>query len=177
MKNDSFIWIKVIHGMPTPCTTLTPMNKISMSRHWLLLVESARTMTRKCCLSEVRQSNFFLSFYLENFFYCAIIVEHAECSPIIIQNSSNPSSNTIGCTTVRPYDHMTVQPHKVLLLTCAVNCTAGTPKAQLCPVVQWSMHWAPSWMTWVQGKALCLYEDLHEKKMHAPPLGLAKSIY
>ena len=149
MKNDSFIWFKVIHGMPTPCTTLTPMNKISMSRHWLLLVESARTMTRKCCLSEVRQSNFFLSFYLENFFYCAIIVEHAECSPIIIQNSSNPSSNTIGCTTVRLYDHMTVQPLKVLLLTWLVNCTAGTPRAQLCPVVQWSMHWAPSWMTWV----------------------------
>ena len=28
-----------------------------------------------------------------------------------------------------------------------------------------------------QGKALCVYEDLHEKKMQAPPLGLAKSIY
>ena len=28
-----------------------------------------------------------------------------------------------------------------------------------------------------QGKALCVCEDLHEKKMQAPPLGLAKSIY
>ena len=28
-----------------------------------------------------------------------------------------------------------------------------------------------------QGKALCMYEDLHEKKMQALPLGLAKSIY
>ena len=28
-----------------------------------------------------------------------------------------------------------------------------------------------------QGKALCMCEDLHEKKMRAPPLGFAKSIY
>ena len=28
-----------------------------------------------------------------------------------------------------------------------------------------------------QGKELCVCEDLHEKKMQAAPLGLAKSIY
>ena len=39
---------------------------------------------------------------------------------------------------------MTVRPYKVLLLACVVNCTAGTPKSRLCPVVQWSVHWAPS---------------------------------
>ena len=50
-------------------------------------------------------------------------------------------------TTVRPYDHTTVQPYKVLLLTCVVNCTVGMPTPRLCPVVQWSVHWALSWMT------------------------------
>ena len=70
MKNDSFVSIKVIQGMPTPCTTLTPMNKISMSRHWLLLVESARTMTRKCCLSEIRQSQLFFVLLLGEFLLC-----------------------------------------------------------------------------------------------------------
>ena len=43
-------------------------------------------------------------------------------------------------TTVRPYD----RPYKVLLLTCVVNYTAGTPTPRLCPVVQWSVHRAPS---------------------------------
>ena len=105
-------------------------------------------------------------------------MEHAECSPISIQNSSNPSSNTIGCTTVRPYDHTTVQPHKVLLLTCVVNCTAGTPRPQLRSVVNAlgsKLDYLDSSLG--QGKALCVCEDLHEKKMQAPPLGLAKSIY
>ena len=52
-------------------------------------------------------------------------------------------------TTVRPYDHTTIQPYKVLLLTCVVNCTAGMPMPRLCPVVQWSVHWALSRMTQV----------------------------
>ena len=38
------------------------------------------------------------------------IAELAERSPIIIQNSSNPSSRKkFGCTTVLPYDPTTVQ--------------------------------------------------------------------
>ena len=61
-----------------------------------------------------------------------IIVELAERSPIIIQNSSNPSSRKnlvvrpYDRTTVRPYDRTTVRPYKVLLLTCVVNCAPGS---------------------------------------------------
>ena len=47
------------------------------------------------------------------------------------------------------YNHTTIQPYKVLLLTCMVNCTAGTPTPRLCSVVQWSVHQAPSWTTQV----------------------------
>ena len=68
------------------------------------------------------------NFNLLNFF--SLIAELAECSPIIIQNSSNPASRK----------NLDVQPYKVLLLTCVVNCTAGTPTPRLCPVVQWSVH-------------------------------------
>ena len=61
-------------------------------------------------------------------------------------------------------------------LTCVVNCTAGT---RLCPVVQWSVHWAPSRTTGVlvlagQGVVPLRHAG---KKMRAPLLGLAKSIY
>ena len=45
-----------------------------------------------------------------------LIAELAERSPIIIQNSSNPSSRK----------KLDVRPYKVLLLTCVVNCIAGT---------------------------------------------------
>ena len=45
--------------------------------------------------------------------------------------------------TIQPYDQL----YKVVLLTCMVNCTAGMSTPWLCPVVQWSVHWAPSWMT------------------------------
>ena len=51
---------------------------------------------------------------------------------------------------------------------------------QLCPVVQWSVHWAPSQMTWVLVLALgkcCSLETCGKKEMQAPLLGLAKSIY
>ena len=68
-----------------------------------------------------------------------IIAELAERSPIIIQNNSYPSSQ-------KNFD---VRPYKVLLLTCMVNCTMGTPTPRLCSVVQWSVHWAPSQTTWV----------------------------
>ena len=78
------------------------------------------------------------------------------------------------------YNRTTVRLHKVLLLTCMVNCTAGTPTPQLCSVVQWSVHWAPSRTTWVlvlAGARRCALETCRGKKMRAPLLGLAKSIY
>ena len=83
------------------------------------------------------------------------IAELAERSPIIIQNRSNPSSQKnldvrpYDCTTVQPYNRTIVWPYKVLLLTCVVSCTAGTPTPRLCPVVQRSVHWAPSRTTQV----------------------------
>ena len=96
---------------------------------------------------------------------CVFIVELAKCSPIIIQNSSNPSSRKN--LDVQPYDHTTVQPYKVLLLTCMVNCTMGTPTPQLCPVVQWSVHYTPSWTTRVlvlAGARHCALETCGKKK-------------
>ena len=82
-----------------------------------------------CCLKKQGQVN------LSKSVIC-VIAELAERSPIILQNSSNPSSRKkFGCMTLRPY--------KVLLLTCMVNRTLGTPTPRLCPVVQWSVHWAP----------------------------------
>ena len=45
-----------------------------------------------------------------------LIAELAGRSPIIIQNSSNPSSRK----------KLDVRPYKVLLLICVVNCIAGT---------------------------------------------------
>ena len=105
-----------------------------------------------------------------------IIAELSERSPIIIQNgNSNPSSR-------KKFGHMdrtTVRPYKVLLLTCVVNCTAGTPTPRLFPVVQWSVHWAPSRTTRVlvlAGARYCALET-YGKKIRAPLLGLAKSIY
>ena len=83
---------------------------------------------------------------------------------------------TYDRTTVRSYD----RPYKVLLLACVVNCTAGTPTPRPCPVVQWSVHWAPSWTTRVlvlAGARRCALESCGNKKMRAPLLGLAKSIY
>ena len=77
--------------------------------------------------------------------------------------------------TVRQYN----RPYKVLLLTCVVKCTAGTPTPRLCPVVQWLVHWAPSRTTRVPvlaGARRCALETCG-KKMRAPPLGLAKSIH
>ena len=76
---------------------------------------------------------------------------------------------------LRPYD----RPYKVFLLTCVVNCTAGAPTPRLCPVVQWSVHWAPSRTTWVlvlAGARRCALGTCG-KEMRAPLLGLVKSIY
>ena len=75
------------------------------------------------------------------------------------------------------YDHTTI---KVLLLTCVVNCTMGTPTSRLYSVVQWSVHWAPSRTTrvLVLAKArYCALEMCGKKKMWALLLGLVKSIY
>ena len=74
---------------------------------------------------------------------------------------------------------MTLPPYKVLLLTCMVNRTLGTPMPRLCPVVQWSVHWAPSQMTRVLVLAGAMHVLLRRagKKIQAPLLGLAKSIY
>ena len=61
---------------------------------------------------------------------------------------------------------MTVRPYKVLLLVCVVNCTAGTPTPRLCPVVQWSVHWAPSRTTRVlvlAGARRCALETCGKK--------------
>ena len=61
-----------------------------------------------------------------------------------------------------------------------VNCTAGMSIPWLCPVVQWSVYWAPNRMTWVLVLARaqhCALETCGEKKMQALLLGLAKSIY
>ena len=76
------------------------------------------------------------------------------------------------CTTIRL--------HKVLLLTCMINCTTGMPMPQLFPVVQWSVHWAPSQTTWLLVLArarCCALKTCRKNKMPAPLLGLAKSIY
>ena len=102
-----------------------------------------------------------------------IIAELAERSPIIIQNSSNPSSQKD--LDVQPYDRMTLWLHKMLLLTCVVNCTTGTLTPQLCSVVQWSVHWAPSWTTRVlvlAGARRCALETCEKNASSAFRLGL-----
>ena len=81
---------------------------------------------------------------------CTIIAELAERSPIIIQNSSNPSSRKNLDS--RPYD----RPYKVLLLTCVVNCSAGTSTPRLSPVVSaLSSESDDPGSTPGRGKALC----------------------
>ena len=77
--------------------------------------------------------------------------------------------------TVRQYN----RPYQVLLLTCVVNCTAGTPTPRLCPVVQWLVHRAPSRTTRVPvlaGARRCALATCG-KKRQTPLLGLAKSIH
>ena len=76
-----------------------------------------------------------------------LIAELAERSPIIIQNSSNPSSRK----------KLDVRPHKVLLLTCVVNCIAGTAVS-----AQGSESDDPG-SSPGRGKVLCPW-DVREKK-------------
>ena len=97
----------------------------------------------------------------------SIIAELAERSSIIIQNvSSNSNPSSRKNLDLLPYDRTTARPYKVLLLTCVVNCTADTPTPRLCPVVQWSVHWAPSRTTRVlvlAGARRCALETCGEK--------------
>ena len=67
-----------------------------------------------------------------------------------------------------------VIPYKVLLLTCVVNCTACTPSLRLCPVVQWSAHWAPSRTTRLLVLAV---RRAGKKNASSAFIGSAKSIY
>ena len=103
-----------------------------------------------------------------------IIAELAERSPIIIQKSSNPWSRKN--LDVQPYDRTTVRLYMVLLLTCVVNCTAGTPTPRLCPVVS-ALGSESDDPVSSPGRARRCALETWEKKMPAPPLGLAKSIY
>ena len=76
-----------------------------------------------------------------------LIAELAERSPIIIQTSSNPSSRK----------KLDVRPYKVLLLTCVVNCIAGTAVS-----AQGSESDDPG-SSPGRGKVLCPW-DVREKK-------------
>ena len=94
------------------------------------------------------------------------IAELAERSHIIIQNSSNPSSRK----KIWMYDRTTLRPYKVLLLTCVVNCTAGTPTPRLWSVVQWSVRWAPSRTTQtlvLAGARRCALETYGKKNANS----------
>ena len=73
-----------------------------------------------------------------------MIAELAEHSPIIRQNSSNSSSQKN--LDVQLYDHTTVQG---ATFDMHGQLYVGTSMPRLCPVVQWSVHWAQSRTTWV----------------------------
>ena len=64
------------------------------------------------------------------FLHDAIIAEVAERSPIVYKIVVNDQAEKIWT-----YDRSTIRPTKMLLLTCVVNCTAGTPTPRLCSVV------------------------------------------
>ena len=88
-----------------------------------------------------------------------LIAELAERSPIIIQNSSNPSSRKN--LDVRPYDRTTVQG-----ATFNMRGQPGTPKLRLYSVVQWSVHWAPGRATrvlFLAGARCCALETCERK--------------
>ena len=104
-----------------------------------------------------------------------IIAELAERSPISIQNSSSPSSRKN--LDVRPYDRMTVQGATFnmhgQLYRGQVNVTAlfSSPVVSALGSESDDRGSSPG-----RGKVLCPW-DVREKKMRAPLLGLAKSIY
>ena len=127
------------------------------------------------CVSGIAYSKYSEKFYFQKF----LILELAEHSPIITQNSSNPSS--WKNLDVQPYDCMTVQgatfnTHGQLYhgpwLCSVVQCSVLS--------AQCSVHWVLSWMTRVlvlAGERHCALETCGEKKKQAPLLGFAKSIY
>ena len=103
------------------------------------------------------------------------MAELAERSPIIIQNSSSPSSRKN--LDVRPYDRTTVQGAtfnmRGQLYRGHANSTALSHSLVVSALGSESddLGSSPG-----RGKALCPW-DVREKKMRAPLLGLAKSIY
>ena len=90
-----------------------------------------------------------------------MIAELAEHSPIIRQNSSNPSSQKN--LDVRPYDHMTVQ--GATFDMCG-QLYRGHANASALSVFQWSVQWAPSRTTWVLvlARARCCALEMCGKK-------------
>ena len=107
------------------------------------------------------------------------MAELAERSPIIIQNSSNPSSRknldvrTDDRTTVRPYDRTTVQGATFNMRGQLYRGHANATALSSSPVVSAlgsesdDLSSSPG-----RGKALCPW-DVRENKMRAPLLGLA----
>ena len=88
----------------------------------------------------------------------------------LISPYSNSGARRDQAKKIWMYDRTTVRPHKVLLLTCVVNCTAGTATPRLCPVVQWSVHRAPSPTTRflvLAGARRCAHKTCG-KKMRGP---------
>ena len=98
-----------------------------------------------------------------------LIVELAECSPIIIQNSSNPSS--WKNLDVQPYNYTTVQGATLNMHGQLYHGHANAMVLSSSPVVSApgsesdNPGSSPGW-----GKALCPW-DVWGKKMRAPLLG------
>ena len=109
----------------------------------------------------------------------SLIAELAEHSPIIIPNSSNPSS--WKNLDLRPYDRTTAQP---TVQDATFNMhgqlyrghTIATALSSSLVVSALSSKSDNPGSSPGRGKALCP-SDMREKKMWAPLLGLAKSIY
>ena len=104
-----------------------------------------------------------------------IIAELAVRSPIIIQNSSNPSSRKK--LDVRPYDRTTAQGatfnKRVQLYRGHANATALFSS----PVVSVLGSELGDPVLVLAGTRRCALETCGKKKKRAPLLGLAKSIY
>ena len=98
--------------------------------------------------------------------FVLIIAELAERSPIIIQNSSSSNPSSRKNLDLRPYD----RPYKALLLTCMVNCTAGTALSRSPVVGALGSESDDPGSSPGRCKTLCPW-DLREKKMRAPLLG------
>ena len=104
-----------------------------------------------------------------------VIAELTEFSPIIIQNSGNPSSRKN--LDLRPYDHATVQDASFnmrgQLYRGHTNTTALFSSLFVSALSSESddQGSSPGW-----GKVSCPW-DVRGKKMRAPLLGLAKSMY